>query len=59
MPFVSILPTMKTKDKKFQLRLKKHERDALHKLADREGISAANYLLNYIRAETEKTGERK
>ena len=56
MPFVSILTTMETKDKKFQLRLKDYEREALHKLADRDGISAASYLLNYIRREAKKKG---
>ena len=56
MPFVSILPTMEIKDKKFQLRLKEHERDALHKVADRKGISAANYLLSHLRKDAKKMG---
>lgn len=56
MTYVSTLSNMEKKGKKFQLRLKDHEREALHKLADRDGISAASYLLNYIRREAKEKG---
>jgi len=48
--------TMKTKGKKYQLRLQETERLALHQLAARDGVSSAAYLLNYIRSEAKKKG---
>ncbi len=38
------------------MRLKELEREALHKLANQEGISAANYVLNHIHRQAEKKG---
>lgn len=47
---------METKDKKFQMRLKDAEREALHKVADRKGVSAANYILGHLRKDAKKMG---
>ena len=47
---------MKTKLKKFQMRLSEQEYQALMKLADRDGIKMSAYLLNYVRAQAHKKG---
>lgn len=47
---------MKTKDKKFQMRLKEHEREALKKVAARKGVSAASYILGHVRRDAKKMG---
>lgn len=47
---------MKTKSKKFQMRLSPMELAALYKLAQRDGVSASSWLVNHIRAEATKKG---
>lgn len=56
MPFVCTLQAVDIKDKKFQMRLKEHEREALHKVAERKGVSAANYFLCHLRKDAKKMG---
>ena len=47
---------MKTKSKKFQMRLSPEELSALYRLAQRDGVSASSWLVNHIRAEAKKRG---
>ena len=47
---------MDRKNKKFQLRLKEHERDVLKEIARRKGISAAEYVLRYVRKDAKEMG---
>ena len=49
---------MKTKTKKFQMRLSPDEISTLYKLAEREGVSSSAWLVNRIRAEAKKKGIR-
>ena len=56
MTFVDTLPVMTTKDKKFQLRLEESERKALHRVAKRKGVSAADYILGCLRKDAKKMG---
>ena len=47
---------MTKKDKKFQLRLQEHEREALHKVAENKGVNATDYILSHLRKDAKKMG---
>jgi len=47
---------IKTKSKKFQMRLSPLELAALYKLAQRDGVTASSWLTNHIRAQAQKKG---
>jgi predicted HicB family RNase H-like nuclease len=47
---------MKTKSKKFQMRLNAAEYRALMLLAAREGVSMSAYLANHVRHQAKKKG---
>ena len=44
----------KTKDKKFQMRMRPEDHRSLMQLADRDGVSMAQWIANHIRSEAKR-----